>query len=1096
MTGPKNGVRTRLHDLAHRLAEHHVTAEEARAQALDACRQWPISSQDVQSWLATAHVHMAQKPRRGWALAFLAHSVAQSFDDPHLLAESDFTLAMALSVLGRFAQAIPLFQTAAQRFESDGCADKVVHCRSEMAIACICQGQFEEARVLLARARALLPHVTDASQRAHCDRVEGLLHREQNRYDQAVTLLRQAGDIFVAAGKMREAARSWCYMVIALRYTRPEEALDWLARARHVQELGQSILFDAHHDYMLAGLHEEWNQYSESLTLYRRARVAFAQEGMDFFAARCDLNQGIVHYRLNQYEEALAAYRRARAFFADQNLHSHAANCDLNIAVVHYATDRYREAITVYERVAEEALAEGRLLRAARCYTNMGLCYDRLGRYDRALALHNRARQAFLDSGSPLFAALCEENLAGTYQSLGRYDAALAHYQHAYQVFVESGRPIYAARCDAHMAELHLAMGNPDAALARSQRARVVYEQHNLPVHSASAARDIARALSQAGHAQEALTLLAEARKTFAQRGLLVDVALCDVATGEVRLLLGEHFEAADAFRAAQAVLEPGLPDDAWRARYGLGHCARARGRDQQALEHWLAAADMASQVRAALRTERLSSSFFARRHHVFRDAIELALALGKVEEALRLIEASKTTAIFSYNHPGRLRARRLDDPYLSRLVTEERVLRRRLDALRRQLQAIHDQGAPSMQGLRTRGEPATVLQELVELSHRYEDVVEQLRLSAPAQADVPPPATLAAFREAAAAHLPPRWAALAYYLTEGRLVIIYLDAGRVQAYTRDLSDYDRLVLRQCVNPEPERRELIYRNTVRGFRVASAPGRAYLRHLHQLLIPAPLLESSPPEMLVISAHGALHGLPFHALLEGDTPLIERAPVLYAPSLHVLQALWSERPVTTAGARPLLCGVSEFDGRARPLPYAEREIQAIASVLPGPATTLLNQDATVAALQDLNDRGDLVTYDMLHFATHAIAERTALTLSRILLAEDALTVMDIMELSMNARLVTLSACQTAWADVTPGDEMMTLARAFFYAGVRAVVASLWLVEDEATALLMRHFYERLGAGEAIPEALRQAQVALHRKGYAPYQWASFVAIGTA
>jgi CHAT domain-containing protein len=79
-------------------------------------------------------------------------------------------------------------------------------------------------------------------------------------------------------------------------------------------------------------------------------------------------------------------------------------------------------------------------------------------------------------------------------------------------------------------------------------------------------------------------------------------------------------------------------------------------------------------------------------------------------------------------------------------------------------------------------------------------------------------------------------------------------------------------------------------------------------------------------------------------------------------------------------------------------------------------------------------------------------------------------------------------------VKPGDEMMTLARAFFYAGAQTVVASLWAVEDEATQTLMGHFYKRLQMGESIPQALRQAQVMVYNEGSTAYQWAPFLVIG--
>lgn len=72
--------------------------------------------------------------------------------------------------------------------------------------------------------------------------------------------------------------------------------------------------------------------------------------------------------------------------------------------------------------------------------------------------------------------------------------------------------------------------------------------------------------------------------------------------------------------------------------------------------------------------------------------------------------------------------------------------------------------------------------------------------------------------------------------------------------------------------------------------------------------------------------------------------------------------------------------------------------------------------------------------------------------------------------------------------------MGLARAFFLAGARTVVASLWPVEDASAGEFMGRLYRRLGAGESVAQALRAVQVEMAAEEYAPYQWAPFIAIG--
>ncbi len=94
--------------------------------------------------------------------------------------------------------------------------------------------------------------------------------------------------------------------------------------------------------------------------------------------------------------------------------------------------------------------------------------------------------------------------------------------------------------------------------------------------------------------------------------------------------------------------------------------------------------------------------------------------------------------------------------------------------------------------------------------------------------------------------------------------------------------------------------------------------------------------------------------------------------------------------------------------------------------------------------------------------------------------------------IDADLVTLSACGTALGQELSGEGMLGLTRAFHYAGARSLLASLWTVDDEATADLMDRFYRRLRRGESKDAALRGAQVemlAAERFSH-PSLWAAF------
>ncbi|MEM7353547.1 MAG: CHAT domain-containing protein, partial [Acidobacteriota bacterium] len=170
---------------------------------------------------------------------------------------------------------------------------------------------------------------------------------------------------------------------------------------------------------------------------------------------------------------------------------------------------------------------------------------------------------------------------------------------------------------------------------------------------------------------------------------------------------------------------------------------------------------------------------------------------------------------------------------------------------------------------------------------------------------------------------------------------------------------------------------------------------------------------------------------------------------------------------------------------------------------GDAFTALGLDASrpTAMSPELRD------YRFVHFATHGLMHSQHPELSGVVLSlvdeqgrprEGLLTLRDIYTLRLRAELVVLSACQTALGAEIAGEGLMGLPRGFFYAGAPRVIASLWKVDDRATAELMSFFYRELLQAKRRPaEALRQAQLAMWRdseRWQDPYYWAAFVLYG--
>jgi len=146
------------------------------------------------------------------------------------------------------------------------------------------------------------------------------------------------------------------------------------------------------------------------------------------------------------------------------------------------------------------------------------------------------------------------------------------------------------------------------------------------------------------------------------------------------------------------------------------------------------------------------------------------------------------------------------------------------------------------------------------------------------------------------------------------------------------------------------------------------------------------------------------------------------------------------------------------------------------------------------------------YQIIHLSSHAFLDNENPSLSELLfyISDDSLfdghlTAYEICYLDLHAELVVLSACRTGLGKINRGEGVMSLGRAFSFAGVPATLMSLWKIPDQATAQIMPYFYESLRAGKSKTEALNIA-----RKKYLehthidqlkhPYYWGGFVLYG--
>ena len=224
------------------------------------------------------------------------------------------------------------------------------------------------------------------------------------------------------------------------------------------------------------------------------------------------------------------------------------------------------------------------------------------------------------------------------------------------------------------------------------------------------------------------------------------------------------------------------------------------------------------------------------------------------------------------------------------------------------------------------------------------------------------------------------------------------------------------------------------------------------------------------------------------------------PVFSADDARVLEPKGSTAATESDAHRSAAdLGVQEFVR----LRFSRIEADQIARLAPAAATLkTLDFDASRDTVLTQN----LGEYRIVHFATHSLLNNEHPELSGIVLSlvdrtghpqNGFLRLYDIYNLRLAADLVVLSACQTALGPEVIGEGLIGLTRGFLYSGAARVLATLWEVDDRATAELMKGFYEGvLVRGERPSAALRAAQVAMFqtRGSHAPFYWAAFTIQG--
>ena len=800
------------------------------------------------------------------------------------------------------------------------------------------------------------------------------------------------------------------------------------------------------------------------------------------------------------------------------NFYLETKNYSLAIPLLEQALQKRKEAVGPWH------------VKIADSYVNLGICAEVSGDFDKALDFHQQAlaiRSDLIPDQLPKIAQ-CQNNIGLCYDDQQNYEGSKQAYKaalEAYQTALGNQHP-KVADVLLNLGNVYGAEGQLDSFILFQQQAVGIWQSlygQNHPLN-ALAYNNLANAYDQLGNSDQALNLFQKALEI--QHNIFgkihADIAATYFNMG-LTLAWLEHWEKAQhAFEQSLIALnfEMSKPNNFEQVNDPIlllrilkvaAEIPKRKYQVNKNQEHLLEAAQYLSHADGLIDYLRTSYEATASKlalaqsaQAIYSDAVHLASTLGDLtkdsnyyQQAYRYAEKSKGILL--------LEALKKSDAASFTGVPDKRLttikdIETKIGVMETQYFLLQ-QKSPTVSLKRIDSLANLLFEEKQALSNQIKQLEEEYPEYYQLRYATNPPAI--------------EWLQSELIGDNESIIEYFLGNQFLHLFVINKEDFQTIDI-----PVPEGfRSTIrsYNNTIRNFPFVSTKelranieGYAKAAHyLYQYLIEP--IEPLIKERLVIIPDEELGYLSFEALLQ-EMPqnlslfkdyqyLVKQYTISYNYSTGLLKEM-QERTAKTQ-LKPYL-GFSPTFGpnhskSLNELKYNQVEVSGIQERLGG--QVFADVEATKSNFLAEQDR-----YKVLHLATHGKANDAygdysflAFTENTEALGDQALLfVREIYNLTTQAELIVLSACETGTGELQKGEGIASIARSFSYAGAKSLVASHWSVDDKATSQLMHSFFDFIKEGYTKDQALRAAKLAFIEKGkhkdVHPFFWASFVPIG--
>ncbi len=896
---------------------------------------------------------------------------------------------------------------------------------------------------------------------------------------------------------------------------------------------------------ILAEAHKAKEEYDPALAYFKQTLIIAREWSVAGRIAGVLTPIGQIYYTWGDYPHALENFLEALSYVekdGDPNI----VGWNLtNIGHVYFAYGELTKAIPYYQRAyekyghyagsnkTEKPLGQGIAL------ASMANVYSALGEKQKAIDLLKEALEHIKATKQANYENIMLVRLGDMYTALGDYEQAEIFLERACQYFRASNGQ-YEASALSSRGNLAKLQGDFTKALTHLQNALTIRRNLKDKRGTAQTLTNIGAVYALQGNLQNALNQYAEANLLWQELGDKYN-------EGRTLNYLGQAYAELKNATEARGYLTKSLAlrrvtndrEGEANTLYQLARLDFSAGNSQTSRQQIKAALAIAESVRATVNSKELRATYLATVKEYYEFYIELLMQMhrqnataGFAAEAFKASEMARARNLSETLTETRQQLRPIIAP---ELIKQETELQQRLNAKAEYQQKLVEKKAKA-ELLRAAD------QEVSALTTALQEVRTRIQSSNPHYAELAhtEPIAVTEIQQS--------------LLDENTLLLAYA-LGKDHSYLWAISKT------QCNSYELPKREIIEASARRVYELLIAQnGKDETALLNQAtsqlsqMILAPINEIVGQKRLLVIADGALQYIPFAMLPEtvvsgrrpvtganakaNRPPLIVNHEIINLPSATALAILrrgpakpnqvdktiavfadpvfasddprlinrqeTKKPPLVSPDLEQSLRDVGENYSSLRRLVFSRREAQSIDKlVTDAERKTAIDFDANRAMVLNTN----LQNYRILHFATHGLLNSVHPELSGLVFSlvdekgqpqDGFFRLHEIYNLQLNTDLVVLSACQTALGKEIKGEGLISLTRGFMYAGAPRVIASLWKVNDRATAELMSVFYqEMLGKNKlSAAAALRAAQISQLKqpRWLHPRYWAAFTLQG--